>query len=325
MNMQTHPSNHSYPPQSLRVLLIDDCETEYVLTRELLNSVHQGEFRYELVWEPNGDRAKQWMMENRFDLYLLDYHIGPWNGIDLLRETTNHCDNPIIMLTEHDHFEVDNEAMTLGAWDFVLKKDLSPSKIERVIRYAKQRKAKLDALKKQAFRDELTHLCNRREFNQQLHHHLAAAERHQHELCLCLSDIDHFKDVNDRYGHAAGDAALIHFGQIIQNTVRAEDIVARFGGDEFAIIFPHNDAIGACASTERIRQIVESQPIRHEGEHFHIHCSFGIARYQPGMYEAQLLNAADEALYQAKALGRNQCHVHTLPKQQPQACHHQNH
>lgn len=315
------PKNPTPKRQQLRVLLIDDNENEFLLTQRTLQLINQSEYNFHLDWEPNGDRAQQLMIDNQYDLYLLDYHIGPWNGIDLLRAAYQMCENPIIMLTEHDQYDVDKEAMTLGAADFVLKRDLSPSLIERVIRYANQRKAMLDALKVQAFRDELTHLCNRREFNIQLQNQIAAADRHNHPLCLCLSDIDHFKSVNDRYGHSAGDAALIHFSRIIRNTIRTEDIAARFGGDEFAIIFPLIHIDGAEASVERIRHSVQSEAVRHDHERFHIQGSFGIACHQPGMTEQQLLDAADEALYQAKALGRNRSHVQRQPRQMPQARH----
>lgn len=295
--------------KELRVLLIDDDETEFLLTQAILNQVEHSDFKYCLDWEPNGERAKERMIKNDYDLYLLDYHIGRWNGVQLLRDIQHRCENPIIMLTEHDQYEVDKEAMESGAWDFVLKRDLSSSVIERVFRYATQRKAELDQLKIQAMRDDLTRLCNRREFNLQLHNQIAAVQRHQHPLCLSLCDVDHFKTINDTYGHAAGDVALIQFSREIQDAVRSEDIVARFGGDEFAIIFPHADTSGALACTERIRHNVESMVIRSQGHRFKIQCSFGIALYQTGMNDLQLLNAADMALYQAKTMGRNQSFV----------------
>jgi diguanylate cyclase (GGDEF)-like protein len=154
--------------------------------------------------------------------------------------------------------------------------------------------------------DGLTGLLNRRTFNAQLHGRLREAQRYDRPLSLLLLDVDHFKKVNDSHGHPAGDAVLRGIARVAQKQARETDIVARYGGEEMALILPETDAPGAAAIAERIRKSVAATPHATEQGPIRVTVSIGLATW-PGTGDAAeaLLEAADKALYRAKRDGRN--------------------
>lgn len=158
--------------------------------------------------------------------------------------------------------------------------------------------------------DGLTGLLNRRTFNAQLERRLREAQRYRRPLSLVLLDIDHFKRVNDGHGHPAGDAVLRRVARIAQTQARDADIVARYGGEEMALVLPETDARGALAIAERIRLAVEKAQHATEAGALGVTLSAGVATW-PGVGESpdDLLAAADKALYRAKQSGRNRVEV----------------
>ncbi|TMA14295.1 MAG: diguanylate cyclase [Deltaproteobacteria bacterium] len=154
--------------------------------------------------------------------------------------------------------------------------------------------------------DGLTALLNRRTFNAQLHARLREAERYQRPLSLLLLDIDHFKQVNDGYGHPAGDAVLRSVASLLTRQARETDIVARYGGEEMALILPETDARGALAIAERIRKAVGGAHHPTDQGTLKVTVSAGLSTWSGGADGAEeLLVAADKALYRAKQAGRN--------------------
>ena len=160
-----------------------------------------------------------------------------------------------------------------------------------------------EELRYDAGHDSLTGLLNRRRFVAELSTRIATSVS---PIALCLCDIDHFKSVNDSYGHAAGDEALSAFAQVMRTNVRREDIVARLGGDEFCVLVPGLSASDAKTMIERIRHEFSRKEFAIENEHFSVTASFGIADIVSGMTVAQFLQSADDALYHSKACGRNE-------------------
>ena len=159
-----------------------------------------------------------------------------------------------------------------------------------------------------SMRDPLTDLYNRRFFDQRLREEFAFATRHQAPLSVILLDLDHFKQVNDTWGHPAGDEVLRQVAGLIKRCVRKEDVASRFGGEEFAVVVRTESHEGARAVAERMRKRIEDTSIHHEGELILVTTSAGVATAAPPhMYESPsaLLAAADQALYRAKAGGRN--------------------
>jgi diguanylate cyclase (GGDEF)-like protein len=162
-----------------------------------------------------------------------------------------------------------------------------------------------------ALRDGLTHAYNKRYFSDRLDGELQYAQRHQAPLGLVLLDIDHFKMINDRHGHLAGDEVLVQLAALVMSMLREGDLFARYGGEEFAIIAPATDLDAIRPLCERLRTAIEAHPFVHEGTRIRVTASFGVAR-APGARissPAEFVACADEALYAAKRGGRNRVGV----------------
>ncbi|MEJ5224408.1 MAG: GGDEF domain-containing protein, partial [Anaerolineales bacterium] len=133
------------------------------------------------------------------------------------------------------------------------------------------------------------------------------AIRYQHPLSLILFDADHFKSINDTYGHPFGDQILISLVQLCEQNIRAVDIFARYGGEEFILLLPQTECEAALKIAERLRTVIENFPQTYNGERVHLTISVGLACWQPGekITLAELVQQADEALYLSKQSGRN--------------------
>lgn len=155
--------------------------------------------------------------------------------------------------------------------------------------------------------DGLTQAYNRRYFEQQLKRELARAIRYERPLALLMFDIDHFKRINDTLGHLGGDEILRQLAATVSQLVRSEDVFARIGGEEFALLMPEGSVAGAGLLAERLRQTIEEAPYLVDGERVKVTCSFGIGYLLPDAQSStkELYQRADSALYAAKAAGRN--------------------
>jgi diguanylate cyclase (GGDEF)-like protein len=164
-----------------------------------------------------------------------------------------------------------------------------------------------------ASRDALTQAYNKRFFLEQLDSEFAFATRHNAALSLLMFDLDHFKRINDTYGHLAGDYVLAEFARAITPAIRQEDTFARYGGEEFVVI-SRNDALAAEAFAERLRKTIEQHTFEHEGTVIRVSVSVGVASVPDASIHSssELIATADRALYAAKRAGRN-CVVYAGP------------
>ncbi len=178
--------------------------------------------------------------------------------------------------------------------------------ISRDISRRKQLESELDDM---AHTDSLTGLPNRRRFLDQLHTETLRCQRYSHPMAVMELDLDHFKAVNDQYGHAAGDATLKLFANLIRDRLRHSDFACRFGGEEFMVALPEARAAEARMVAERIRRDLEATAIEHDGAVFRITVSIGLAEREAEDTPDSLIRRADEALYRAKQLGRNRVEV----------------
>ncbi len=173
---------------------------------------------------------------------------------------------------------------------------------------AKQLMEANEKLREMALRDGLTSLYNHRYFQETLDREIGRARRYGHPISLIMIDIDHFKKINDTYGHQQGDVVLKGIGEIIKSTIRDSDIPARYGGEEFAIILPHIELKGAVACAERLRQKVENHSFNLNGTQITVTISLGVTSTFPAQKEVSktaLIEMADRALYHSKNSGRN--------------------
>ena len=161
-------------------------------------------------------------------------------------------------------------------------------------------------------RDPLTGLGNRRYFDTALNEEIARAHDENNTLCVSIADIDHFKSINDKFGHMAGDVVLRRFADLLTANVKSADKVARFGGEEFAILFPEAELAQATSILNQIQKQLESKrwAVAASGERLGaVTASFGVARLRDGESADELLRRVDAKLYEAKANGRNRVAV----------------
>jgi len=161
------------------------------------------------------------------------------------------------------------------------------------------------ALKHIASTDPLTQVFNRRKLQEQAELEIARSRRHDEPLSVLLFDADHFKSINDEYGHSIGDLVLIHLCRLSESVMRENDLIARYGGEEFVILLPHTDLHGANELAARIQSRLKDYPFRSEEEIIPLTVSIGIACLQLDTGFSDLIRDADTALYEAKKSGRN--------------------
>ena len=173
------------------------------------------------------------------------------------------------------------------------------------------------ALRRLAEMDSLTSVFNRRAFLTLLDKALSQARRTESELHVLVIDLDHFKRINDTWGHKCGDDVLRHFVGLAASCLRNEDVMGRLGGEEFAIVLPSANAAGAAAVAERLRALVASQPAMTEHGPITLTVSVGVTQCVMDESSETALQRADQAMYRAKELGRNQVHLQQAPTAAP--------
>lgn len=204
---------------------------------------------------------------------------------------------------------LDEEPLTAHDVEFasaVIKAGVSAVQRAQVIETAKSENARLEVL---AHTDPLTQVLNRRALTTRLTSELERARRYEAVLSLLMIDLDHFKTINDTFGHLVGDDVLRATALLLQQAIRSVDVVARYGGEEFVIVLPETPLSGAVAFAERVRAAIEDHPFRAtSGERIRVTASVGVAVFPAGDVTTvdSLLAHADEALYRAKSAGRNQ-------------------
>jgi len=189
----------------------------------------------------------------------------------------------------------------------LVQADLSKNVINFQRKSLRHRKQESEHYKELASKDTLTGAINRREFNKVIEQEILYAQQGNHALSIMSLDIDHFKNVNDTYGHGVGDVALINFYTICCENVRASDAVARIGGEEFVILMPGMDVQQAAILAERVRKTVEVKEIVIDDQVITLTVSIGVAQWSPSQFNKTdaFLAFADKALYEAKNRGRN--------------------
>lgn len=296
--------------EPLKVLLVEDDEEDFVLTSGLLSDIES--HKVELEWATTYRDAVRALAKGGYDVCLVDYYLGERTGLELLRAAAGvNSSAPMIMLTSHSGYDVDKEAMRAGAAGYLVKGQISTALLERSMRYAVERSRLIESLRKLASHDELTDLYNRRAMDELLKEEADRHWRYGRPAALVLLDVDHFKSINDAYGHPVGDEVLRWLAQLIRESVRKVDIPARYGGEELAIILPEMNSRQALEVAERVRRRVAACPFEMRGRdgrtlRIEVTISLGVAGLPDhGPSADALIAAADEGLYAAKRGGRN--------------------
>lgn len=242
----------------------------------------------------------------QFDLIVTDVMMPKLDGYEMvkrIRANPNTRFIPVIIQTAAKSEAQDaRRGSQVGAMGYIT----DPTDLDLLLARARTLldfKNYLDSCEEAAFTDHLTGLANRRRFERQLEREVARTRRYGHPFCLLLLDVDHFKRVNDTYGHEGGDEALRRLGHVLQTGTRGVDTAARVGGEEFAVILTETDFAHGLEVAERLRQTVKETDIP---EASRVTISIGLAEFSESMREGrELYAAADAALYEAKRQGRD--------------------
>lgn len=322
----------------LRVLVIEDNPGDALLLELTLEETAPA--RYKLLQAGTLAAGTALLASEPVDLVLVDLGLPDSQGLDSCERVVAAApDVAVVVLTGWDDGGIALAALAAGAQDYLVKGQMDGPLLARALRYALERKritadrerllrekaalvAQLEQANREleqsgarqaelAMRDPLTGLFNRRELDRVLHEELARVERLGHAVALLILDLDHFKAINDTWGHPSGDQVLVLLARRLEQDVRPADRLIRYGGEEFAIVAPMLPPAGGAALAERIRARVAASPFvitRPDGQpqSIALTVSLGLACAPTHATDAKgLLSAADAALYMAKRLGRD--------------------
>ena len=239
------------------------------------------------------------------DLVLMDIYMPGCSGIEaaqIIRQHSGYTNLPIVYLSTERGVEQQLDALRVGGDDF-LQKPINDSHLVKAVKIRARRFRELTAL---MTRDGLTGLYNHINLKLMLEREISQAQRRSSPLSFVMLDIDHFKLVNDKYGHPTGDAVIKSLARLLSQRLRKGDIAARYGGEEFAVVLPDTKLEDAYLIIDNLRKQFFEFRYSHEGTEFNVTISAGIATCPPHQDMTALIAAADNALYQAKHGGRNQ-------------------
>ncbi|OUR78095.1 hypothetical protein A9Q83_08920 [Alphaproteobacteria bacterium 46_93_T64] len=295
----------------MKVLLLEDDEDDFIIAADLLSEIYGSDLT--LDWVSQKEQALQYVQENDYDVLLFDQFLGKTQGLDVIREINEltTISAPMILLTGLDDREIDIQAMNAGATDYLVKQKLDESVLERSIRYSLKQKKAEQEIEHMAYHDALTGLPNRLLFMQHLTWSFEMCKRRNKSSTVLFIDLDNFKTINDTLGHSAGDQLLVHVANRIKSSLRAEDLVARFGGDEFVILLnqidedPDEIQENAKIVVDKIQAALR-EPVTFDGQPLVITPSIGGVNYpKPADTPESVIKYADTAMYNVKSAGRD--------------------
>jgi diguanylate cyclase (GGDEF)-like protein len=293
--------------ETIDVLLIEDNHDDALLIQHYLSMTKK--VLYQVHHVDDLRKGLECLKSGRVHVVLLDLGLPDADGLNAFEKVHALSPKvPIIVLTGHDNDDVAMEAVHKGAQDYLIKGQISGNLLHHSIRYAIERKRAAEELKRlnellehQATTDPLTGILNRSKFNNTLNAEIQRSKRYALPLSLIMFDVDHFKKINDSYGHHVGDKVLCEIVELVKENIRVHDFFARWGGEEFFIMATNTEQDNAGLLAENLRVTIGQHHIQGVGR---VTCSFGVAQLNNDN-EDQLTQRVDCALYQAKAHGRD--------------------
>jgi diguanylate cyclase (GGDEF)-like protein len=290
------------------ILAVDDAKDSLMLLEFDLK-----EAGYQVITAESGNDALSILINTDVSLILFGMYMPGISGLTALQEIksqSNLAHIPVIMLSASDDEQQIVAALEFGADDYVTKPYI-PNVLLARIRNSLRLMEKTLQLEVLAIIDFLTKVNNKGSFQDLVSKSISQTKRNENIISMAMFDLDLFKQVNDTYGHEAGDKALIDFAKILKETFRDYDIIGRVGGEEFAVCMPNTDIEEAFNACERCRKALAAHlvPIEYEGEESQLSLSVSIgvtSAEGPSIDFNELLRAADHGLYRAKENGRNQ-------------------
>ena len=294
----------------MKVLMIDDSPDALAVAEARLTKEH-----LDIVCADGGISGLEAAHREKPDLILLDVDMPDMSGFEVcraLKADAELCMIPVLFLSSVITPEDKVQGLDLGAVDYVAK-PFDAFELRARVRAALRTKHLQDLLIEHAHIDPLTGLPNRRALMERLQCEWARIQRHGGEMAFIMADLDHFKNVNDLYGHHVGDKILQETARAIVDQCRENDLPARYGGEEFSIVVPNEAAASAVHLAERCRQKISECCVVVRNETVQITASFGVSDSRGASSIEDMMRRADEALYWSKQAGRNQVQSNVAP------------
>lgn len=289
------------PQRRAKLLIVDDTPNTARLLALILEELG------DCVVTTDSRTALNLAREHHPDLVLLDIAMPYLDGFEVLaalKADPLTSTTPVIFLTSLSDRAIEEHGLAAGAMDYITKPFSKAIVLSRVRNQLSIRFA-LEQLQHQAVTDSATGVYNRRYFLEVAGREFERYTRYGNRFCIAILDIDYFKAINDRYGHAMGDAALVHLVQECRTLLRHADTLARFGGEEFALLLPETMLPEALPVAERIRLHLAATPVPAATPPIRFTVSIGVADCLGEASLNAIIKRADDALYRAKAEGRN--------------------
>lgn len=286
-------------PEPYRVIVVED-DRHLAQHYELVLSRAGSEVR--VISDPT--EIPRLLAEFQPDVMMMDLYMPGCTGMELarlIRQDPSYVSMPIVFLSAETDPDIQYSALMTGGDDFIAK----PIQDRQLIAVVHSRAQRARALENAMSRDSLTGLLKHTKIKEQLQLELARLERSSGTLGFAMLDIDHFKRVNDSYGHPVGDRVIKSLAHLLRQRLRSTDLIGRYGGEEFAAILPDTDLAGAKALVEDVRRAFGELEFDADGTAFSVTLSAGVVCCRGGSEAASVTEQADRALYEAKEAGRN--------------------
>ena len=310
-------------PNRFSILIVDDSPDNIHVLSSILGA------DYQISFATNGALPLEMVRKHAPDLILLDVMMPDMDGFAVMKQLQLDPitrEIPVIFVTASQNSEAETSALEVGAVDFIprpINPNVARARVHvhaRLVRrthelkeLSARYKTMADKFRELSIHDGLTGLYNRHYLESLLTKEIARARREGQPLSLAMLDIDHFKKINDVYGHVKGDALLSAMGKLIQGRIRKSDTAFRHGGEEFMLVLPNTPLSDAQLLCEDIREIIATQSVGGM-EPSHVKVSIGIAQLQVTDTSGEdTIHHADLALYQAKNKGRNRVEISPPP------------